>query len=632
MRLICGLLRLDGEMAQPATLDAMATAMMHPGLHPAIDRRLDGPLGLAVLDFTGAGGSLFERDGWILAADARLDRPGPDGAEAAILAAAHDHGADFPDRIDGDFAVALWRRGSGELLLGRDFIGVRPLAWTWRPGGWFAFASLPKGLHGSGLADPGIDPVAVGSQFSQIYFTGADSGFTDIAYLQAGHSLRVRAGDAAPPRPHRAYRPDPAAVGRWRGTLEQAAGTLRHLLEQAVSTRLPASGPVACHLSGGLDSSAVTVLAARAMRRGGGRVLALSMTTPTAAGPADRDERPLIAAVLAQEPDVGHALVHDLLPLPGLAQDPDWPGAVIGGHDDRMAAAAAAFGADRILSGVGGDEGATYNGANLYARLLREGHLRTLLRELPIRARMDGLSLPRTIYHRLVWPLLPDYLRSRIGRWRGHPKPMDPHHGIARYLNPVIRDKVMRRRMPIVLQENSPVERVRAFADHHIPMRCAYYAIMAARHGMAVSFPLLDRRVVDFMLSLPVHLFLADGQSRQPFRRAMRGILPDPVRLATSKVGLSDDWFIRYADRKAELLAALETLRMAPHPLVTEIFDLDAIAAGLDLLPEPEAAAGYVRTRAGPSVGGGPVWLSFMAAHALATAWQFSRIPDRRGA
>ncbi|MBU0724722.1 MAG: hypothetical protein KJ904_01595 [Alphaproteobacteria bacterium] len=623
MRLICGILRLDGMPAAAGELNAMADAMTAPGLRPAIDTRLDGALGLAVLDFTGTQDGLYVRDGWILAADARLDRAGTEPG-AAIVAAAERHGLDFPDRLDGDFAVALWRSDRAELLLGRDFIGVRPLVWTWQPGRWFAFASLPKGLHGSGLAADDLDPGAIGAKLSQIYFSAPDSGFAEIAYLQAGHSLTIRAGDAMPPRPHRAYRPDPAMVGRWNGSSAEAAETLRHLVETAVTARLPASGRVACHLSGGLDSSAVTVLAAREMRLRGGRILALSMTSPAVMGPAELDEKPLIAAILAQEQDVEKEVFDYLLPMPGLPQEPDWPGSILGDFDEQMSAAAARFGAERILSGVGGDEGASYNGANLYARLLRDGQIRALWREVPARARNDGVSLSRAVRDRLLWPLLPAVLRHRILRWRGRPRPLDSRHGIARYLNPGLLDRVAQRRMSPVLQENSPEERVCAFAEHHIPSRCTYYAIVAARHGLAVSFPLLDRRVVDFMLSLPAHMFLADGQSRQPFRRAMRGILPEPVRLERNKLGLSDDRFIRYADRKAELLSMLDTLRAAPAPLVTEIFDLDAIRAGVAELPEPEQASTFIRTRPGQLVGGNPTWLPLMAVQHLMVAWHIN--------
>ena len=144
------------------------------------------------------------------------------------------------------------------------------------PSGW---ASLPKGLHGAGLAADTPDPVAQVIRLRQSFFRGSDSGFADIAYVPAGHSLRFGPGDRTP-HLHRAYRPDVRAVGTWRGTPEQAADTLRLLMDAAVQRRLPASGPVASHLSGGLDSSAITALAARGMRQRSGQVIALSGSNP----------------------------------------------------------------------------------------------------------------------------------------------------------------------------------------------------------------------------------------------------------------------------------------------------------------------------------------------------------------
>ncbi|MEJ0043196.1 MAG: asparagine synthase-related protein [Rhizomicrobium sp.] len=51
-----------------------------------------------------------------------------------------------------------------------------------------------------------------------------------------------------------------------------------------------------------------------------------------------------------------------------------------------------------------------------------------------------------------------------------------------------------------------------------------------ARHGLAFAFPLLDRRVVEYAMSLPSELFVRDGFRRRPFRDAMAGVLPERVR------------------------------------------------------------------------------------------------------
>lgn len=613
MRLIAGILQLDGRPATEDLLARMAAAMTPCGLQPSSAFRTEGPVGLLVLDFSDDPASLAERDGWIVAADLRLDRPVAPAAETDLLDAVERHGPDFPDRLDGDFGVALWNRKQLALWLGRDFIGARPLAWTWAAGRHFAFASLPKGLHGSGLASSAPDPVALAMKTCQTYFSGADSGFADIRYLEAGHSLHISPTDAGPPQPHRAYRPDPTRVGRWHGTPEQAATTLRTLIEEAVAARMPKAGPVACHLTGGLDSSAITVLAARdARRRHASGVLALSRATADAMGPAGLDERPLIADVLRQEPDIDHRYLVDDVAMPGGKSDPDWPCSAIGGSDDRIMEAAAAFGADRLLSGVGGDEGATYNGARPYLALLRSGRWLPLLRELGVRAKRADISLLRMIYRQLVSPVLPRGLgRKREGMF-------DDKAGVMRYLAPTVAERVRAGRLRPALHSNRAEDRVRAFADHHIPSRCTYYSILAARHGIAVSFPMLDRRVVDFILSLPLHRLLADGYARQPFRQAMLGILPERLRTTEAKVGLFDQRFLIYAERRPALLAELDRLEALELPSLSEMFDLDALRAGLERIPTPEEIAD--REARGLRIIGTSPWIAGLTIEALILA------------
>lgn len=622
MRLICGILYLDGSAVTDEALNQMAAAMIAPGLTPTVTRQLHGALGMAVVDFHGEDVGLANKGGWTLASDIRLNHSTV-APEQVLLSAVNKHGADFPDHINGDFAVALWSHERSELWLGRDFIGARPLAWTWQPGRWFAFASLPKGLHGAGLAADTVDPIAIGCKVSQTYFSGSDSGFAQIAYLEAGHSLCVRQQSNSPPIPHRAYRPAPEHVGTWRGTQEQAANILRRLIEEAVATRLPSARPIACHLTGGLDSSTITILAARNARKNNKQILALSLVTQNAIGPKELDERPMIAAVLQQEINIDHLYVHDVLPMPGVPGDPDWLGSELGSADDKMLAAAAAYGADRLLSGVGGDEGATYNGANLYAAIFKTGHVLKLTRELVARAKSDGVPLYSTIGHRLLNPLLPEFVRLRR-----KPKALNNRQGTMRYLSPAIVESVLQRSLKPILRKNDPHERIRAFADHHIPSRCTYYSIMAARHGLAISFPMLDRRVVDFILSLPLHMFLDEGQSRQPFRRAMRGILPERIRLARHKVGIFDERFMLYAEQRGEFLNKLEKIRHMPLALPKTIFDLNAVERGLKQLPKPHEAEQFIRKVPGDLVGGNRPWLPMFAVNCLIAAWRLSQVPD----
>src|SRR5258708_6419892 len=102
----------------------------------------------------GAGGRL------VLAADLRLDNreeleaalniPGEQArrlCDAAILLAAWERWAeDCFDHLVGVYAFAVWDKARRALTLARDPLGQRPLHYH-RGAGFFAFASMPKGLH-----------------------------------------------------------------------------------------------------------------------------------------------------------------------------------------------------------------------------------------------------------------------------------------------------------------------------------------------------------------------------------------------------------------------------------------------------------------------------------------------------
>src|SRR5207249_2474230 len=162
-------------------------------------------------------------------------------------------------------------------------------------------------------------------------------------------------------------------------------------VDQAVSARLRGSGPVAAHLSGGLDSSGIVVLAARKLREQGRKLHAYSVLTHPSVDVMT--EAPWVEAVLAQEPYIQwtpeYLPVDPLLePLPqdGSA-DPDLPLVGPNDPDANILAGAAATGASLLLSGVGGDEAATYNGSQPYAELVRRGKLLHAVREARARAK-----------------------------------------------------------------------------------------------------------------------------------------------------------------------------------------------------------------------------------------------------
>jgi asparagine synthase (glutamine-hydrolysing) len=602
MRLICGLVRLDGASAERQTLEAMVTAQTAPGLSPQVRRRVEGPAALAVLDFAperpstdlpqGAGG------GW-LAGDLRLDRPAelaatlglpPDAPPETLALAAFDRwGEDLPDHLHGDFALALWRPDLQRLVLARDIMGSRPLCYAYEPGRLFAFASLPKGLAQSGVVEPQLDRLALGRLAVQIAPRGAATGHVGVSWLTPAHTLTVTSQGL---RLHRAWRQDPSRVGTWRGSPDEAARQLRELVEQAVAARLPPRGPVAAHLSGGLDSSAIAVIAARRQRARGERLHAYSQVPELTPGLELQDEREFILPILAQEPDV----VWTAMTTPPIGAsdltDPDLPFLAQASTEDAVCADAAAAGARLLLSGAGGDETATYNANAIYVSLLRQGRWVTLPGAIRARARFEGRPLWRIVKERLVGPFIPQWLVLARRRLLGLPL-QRPAGGALEFLRPPFRDEVRSGLAPAPVWRNRPKDRIALLTDSYIFGRANNWAIIAARHGLAFTYPLLDRRVIDFILSLPLHLFLRGGQQRQPYREAMAGVLPDEVRHRESKYAAFPDMPIRYAAAKPVLLKRLAAVRGQSD--LAALIDFDVVAQAIDAAPEGEAAIEIAR-------------------------------------
>jgi asparagine synthase (glutamine-hydrolysing) len=192
-------------------------------------------------------------------------RPGPDTALLPHLY--EERGEDFPDALDGMFAVALWDRTTGALTLARDRAGEKPLFLATSMYG-FAFASEPAAL----LALPWVsrDPSPAGLARYLVHgcFAGEDSAFAALRQLPPAHVLVVKPGGE---RLRRYWRPWDALVeggGAMRASEE--AGLVEatsEALANAVASRVPAEVPFGVFLSGGIDSGLVATLAARAWGR-----------------------------------------------------------------------------------------------------------------------------------------------------------------------------------------------------------------------------------------------------------------------------------------------------------------------------------------------------------------------------
>ncbi len=179
----------------------------------------------------------------------RAGLPGPwrsSGDTEVLLRGLEQRGAAMLGGVVGMFAFALWDSEQRRLLLARDRLGVKPLYYRLSPDG-IAFASELKALLL--LGQPEVDQSAVRDYLFHGYVPAPKSIFKGIAKLPAGHTLTWQNGRVTL---ERYWRPAPVIVPR---TAADTAAELDELLRQAVRSHTLSDVPVGVFLSGGMDSA-----------------------------------------------------------------------------------------------------------------------------------------------------------------------------------------------------------------------------------------------------------------------------------------------------------------------------------------------------------------------------------------
>ncbi|MEU2868250.1 asparagine synthase (glutamine-hydrolyzing) [Streptomyces olivoreticuli] len=178
-----------------------------------------------------------------------------------VLHAYLEWGESAAERLNGIYAFAVWDPRTEELLLVRDRMGVKPLFYYPTPDG-VIFGSEPKSI----LAHPAVRPVVDAEGLAEMLAFTKTPGhgiYKGMREVRPGHTVRVRRGGLT----ERGY----WALESHEHTddLDTTVGHVRELLEDIVSRQLIADVPLCTLLSGGLDSSVITALAAKGLADGG---------------------------------------------------------------------------------------------------------------------------------------------------------------------------------------------------------------------------------------------------------------------------------------------------------------------------------------------------------------------------
>jgi asparagine synthase (glutamine-hydrolysing) len=464
-----------------------------------------------------------------------------------ILAAYEVDGTDCLARMRGMFAFALWDEKRGRLFCARDRFGIKPFYYMVMDGRFY-FASEPKALLPF-LPEIATDPIALAEYLTFQYTIGEHTLFKHVKQLLPGHALAVEDGKL---RVWRYWDVD------YDIDFDHSAPffekRLQELCDDSVGMHLRADVPVGSYLSGGIDSSLLTLLASqqdgardsfhgRFTEYPGYDESAYARIAATAAG-----SRLHIADVTAADfrDRIGDVIYHLDFPVAGPGSFPQFIVSELAARHVKV-----------VIGAQGGDE--IFGG---YARYLLAYF------EQCIKAAIDGtykngnfVVTPESIIPNLG--VLREYKPLIAEFWReGLFAPLDERYfrlidrstDMADEIDWRVLDKERVRADFGAIFNNRNNVRKEAYFDSmtHFDFKCLLPALlhvedrMSMAHGLESRVPLLDHPLVEFAATIPADVKFRDGHMKHLLRSAFAGTLPREILERRDKMGFPvplKEWF-----------------------------------------------------------------------------------------
>ncbi|MEI6668923.1 MAG: asparagine synthase-related protein [Acidobacteriota bacterium] len=488
----------------------------------------------------------------------------------------------------GDWSFAAWDEHQRSLFLARDHIGNTGLFYVHRPP-LFAFASTSKALVAMPEWRFVIDEWMLARYLVVFQPPEEERGKTIWQGIRTMLPAQTLTVDGRGLHTDTFWKLDAETRGR-SGSDEDWVDGFLHRFRAAVTSRLGDGSVVASTLSSGLDSGAVTALAAQELADRGRSVVAF---TSVPLHPAEHlvpgtrtDEWPLAATVAARYPNITHVPVRSeaTTPLGGIKR-------AVALHGVPLHAAANMFwmaeiydetrrrGIDRLLTGQLGNGGVSWSGgSHRIFDLLARGHLLEGLEALRKWKGYNRTSWYRAVRRHILVPLLrPAWNRRHLLRRPGlapweryaaiHPA-FAARLGLRDAMRAQGHDASFSRRMSAAEERWKTVWINGAMAG-------PIYHATALACGVRTLDPTADVRLLDFCFGVPDTEDVHGGGERMLVRRAMEGILPPDVQWTVVRGKQAADVSYRLRDHPDEMAAALETV--AASPAAREYLDLASL-------------------------------------------------------
>ena len=541
---ICGLVSLDGATPPDANaLSEMNERLVHRG--PDSEGVLiDGPVGLAmrrlsIIDVEHGDQPIANEDSTVHVVQngeiynhAELRRELERGghrfrtrSDTEVLVHLYEErGLEFVEMLRGMFAIAIWDARERRLVLARDRFGIKPLYYR-VAAETLSFASELKAL----LAQPGfereVDLEAVEAFLAFNSIPAPLTIFTDARKLCAGQTLTWERGE---PRIDTYAQPRPVDAADVRtDSFRELAAELRGRLRDSVRAHLVSDVPVGVLLSGGIDSAALTAMAAEESSE---PVRTFSI------GFEEKAFNELDAARLVSD---RYATDHHELVvrpaaaelLPKLVETFDEPFADSSALPTYLVSELAAGSVKVALSGEGGDE--LFGGYYTYVADLLAPRVRPLARlARPLVERLPASTGKASL----------DYKAKRFVR-AAHLPPLERHHGWKEIFSPDARAELLGRASagsdPLDVYRRryagtDGAEELARLQDVDLGIYLVDDLLVktdrsSMAHSLEARVPMLDPVVAELALALPTGAKVRGLAKKRLLRQAVAPLLPKEI-------------------------------------------------------------------------------------------------------
>ncbi len=449
-----------------------------------------------------------------------------------LLHGYREWGEALPEKLNGMWAFAIWDRTRRRLFISRDRFGKKPLFYAATREA-FVFGSELRAVAAHPATSTSLSTLALKKYFAFGYIPAPHTIYQSVRKLPGGHSLTIALDDAIPTvRQYWDYRIEPFETipkdpdAEW-------GGRLLELLDAAVKRRLMSDVPLGVFLSGGVDSSAITALAARHMT-GGLKTFSIGFTEASfdESVPAKRVAEHFGTDHTCETLSMEKAL--ELAPrIAAMLDEPMGDSSLLptyllcGVTRKRVTVALGGDGGDELFAGY--DPFVALRYAELYnkltpkpvheairmaASLVPVSH-RNMSLDFKVKRTLRGLSYPRPLWNP-IWlgPLAPTDLEDLFR------EPTDPEAVYEEAINAWegagcdhVVDKTLYFYTKLYLQDDILVKVDRA----------------SMLHSLEARSPFLDVEVADFARRIPWRWKHRKGVGKHILKQALEGLVPHDI-------------------------------------------------------------------------------------------------------